>query len=173
MVEWPTFSKVILKVTTKISGKSVESRNNELNTAPRAREKPSASAVMRTKCTGSDCHRKHLLPQRKSGVHAGQCVWLGEGAGGRTPISHVWAVSDQQVCSVQESRRLGLYVCLAQEVSLKAPPGYNKGQQLHRHQLKMEIKLGSLHQDTLHPDHNTQGEVHWGLLDGLSEIRCF
>lgn len=98
---------------------------------------------------------------------------IGRGAGGRTPVSHVWAVSDQQVCSVQESRHLGLYVCLAQEVSLKAPPGHNKGQQLHRHQLKMEIELGSLHQDTLHPDHHTQGEVHWGLLDGLSEIRCF
>lgn len=76
--------KVILKVVPKTSGKSVESSNNDVawTLLPKP-EKPPALAVMGTKFIGADCHRKHLLPQRKSGAHTwqpGQCVWLGEGS---------------------------------------------------------------------------------------------
>lgn len=105
------------------------------------------------------------------------CDW--ERAVGRTPISHVWAVSDQQVCWVQESWRLGFSVCMAPEVSLNrllldnTKDSQNQGQELHRHQLKMEIRLGSLHQDVHFTLITKHKEGCTGLYWMAFEIRCF
>lgn len=148
--------KVILKVVTKTSGKSVESSNNDIAwTRLPEPEKPllqlswGQNSQAQTVTGSIYYHRRNQEPT--PGSLGSACDW--ERAVGRTPISHVWAVSSQQVCWVQESWCLGLYVCMAQEVSLnrllldKTKDSQNQGQELHRHQLKMEIRLGSLHQD--------------------------
>ena len=69
------------------------------------------------------CHRKDLLPQRKSGDAGpmqgslGGVCDQGEGTAGGNPIDHGCAVSDQQVCLAQETPAGLVFVELG-EVSL-------------------------------------------------------
>lgn len=147
----------------------------ETNTAPKAREGFCLSCHYVTKFTTQPRpkHRKLLLPQRKSGNAGGSlvsCV-IREGTGRREPvISHVWAVSQPTGLFGSGEAFAGLCVCVDKEgqprqmgffLDIGQPePGY----QLHRHHLKMEIKLGSLHQ-----------EVHFTLIikEGKGSTRLY